>query len=264
MNIHFTSQNLFEQLIKSSLVKIEVGSYLYGTKNENSDTDYLCIYVPSIEETNSFSFSHHQYQYKDIENNIDYVFTSLPNFIRNILTGDSTMNFEVIHSKQLMGSCLDFLYKYRDWFYSYPVIRAYLGFARRDLKHVNKGVSNYEKNKRLLHAIRGLYFAYGVAVDSFSLQFTTTLFSIDDELTDVERKKHIDHFSEKIENYRKVVNEKLENGEIIRFMIPKDQYFLDNHLSSLYKKEEYLVKKRESFHSLMRLTYEANEKGVTY
>jgi len=89
---------------------------MYGTDNENSDTDILHIYVQTKEESNSFvKFqNHHQLQFK--KDNVDYIFTDIFTFLKNLMSGDSTINFEVIHSETLKGTCLEFLYNERKSF----------------------------------------------------------------------------------------------------------------------------------------------------
>ena len=96
MNIHFEDKDLFEQLKRESLVKVKVGSHLYGMETDESDVDYLYIYLKPENMKDSFIWEHHQLQYK--EDGVDHNFVDLHTFIRNILTGDSTINFEVLHS----------------------------------------------------------------------------------------------------------------------------------------------------------------------
>jgi predicted nucleotidyltransferase len=83
MNIHITDIELFEKLSISTIFSIEIGSKMYGLDNDNSDRDILCIYATSDNELNSFYMTHHQIQYK--ENNTDYIFVNIHNFIRNCL-----------------------------------------------------------------------------------------------------------------------------------------------------------------------------------
>ena len=87
MNIHFTDKNLKEQLDLSTIFKIEVGSGMYGLKTPESDTDILCIYLEGSLNLTSITQTHHQLQYNDEENNIDYIYTSLGQFVKNIISG---------------------------------------------------------------------------------------------------------------------------------------------------------------------------------
>lgn len=159
MNIHFDDVALFEKLRKATLATIKVGSHMYGTNNENSDTDWLCIYATSENELHSAIQTHHQLQF--IHNGVDYNFVSLHNFIRNCVSGDSTINFEVLQSNALsdFGTDLAWLNKYKDSFITYTIIRSYLGFARRDIKHFHRYSDEYNKKKRLRHIVRGYIYA---------------------------------------------------------------------------------------------------------
>lgn len=75
-----------------------------------------------------------------------------------------SVNFEICNSTDLLNTKLQFLYDNRIAFYNYKILRSYLGLARRDLKHLdkatkNKPSTNRNKNKKLIHAIRGYYTA---------------------------------------------------------------------------------------------------------
>jgi len=264
MNIHFTNKKLFEDLCKATLFRAKIGSHAYGLNDSESDIDFLNIYVPSENERNSFSFTHHQFQYK--EDNIDYIFVSLPNFLRNALNGDSTINFEVINCQDIKNSSLDFLYDLRGAFNNYPIIRAYLGFAKRDLKHVHQGPDDREKNKRLVHALRGYYFAKTIYENKFTnilpdekLQEIKSLKLITDYKLRDEKIKEI---GEMVEKFRTLVNSELDKGSLVRFMKPENQKVLDNKLNRLYQTNEYLD---SSGHIIdMTMIYDANENGVKY
>src|ERR1700749_424554 len=102
MNIHFKDKELFENLKHATLAKVRIGSHLYGTNDSESDEDFLHIYATSEKELQSFIWTNHQLQYKTDGN--DHNFISLHAFIRNCVNGDSTINFEVIHSTELIGT----------------------------------------------------------------------------------------------------------------------------------------------------------------
>lgn len=161
MNIHFTDKELFEKLKNATLAKVVVGSHMYGTQNifgdNTSDIDYLHIYATSTNELNTVFNTHHQLQYK--EDGIDYNFVSLHTFIKNILNGDSTINFEVVQSDQLENTHLEWLIKYRKDFITYTMIKSYNGFCKRDLKHFHKAKTEYERSKRFGHIIRGFLYS---------------------------------------------------------------------------------------------------------
>ena len=98
MNLHIT-QEQFNVLLPICTEKYVIGSQYYGFASEDSDTDILCVYDQSgldISALNHYGiFSNIQLQYKDLENNVDYVFTTRPQFWGNLLSGDSQINLEV-------------------------------------------------------------------------------------------------------------------------------------------------------------------------
>jgi len=183
MNIHFTDVKLFENLKKATLAKVIIGSKMYGTSVDgHSDTDYLYIYATSETELLSCIQSHHQLQFS--ENKVDHIFVSLHSFIKNTLSGDSTINFEVIHSNSLNGTVLEWISEKRNMFLTYSVIRSYIGLCRRDIKHFGKYSSEYEKRKRFGHIIRGVIYTRSFLNGSFdflksNLELVNTLKEID-------------------------------------------------------------------------------------
>ena len=62
-----------DYLEKSVLRRFTIGSQLYGTNNSESDTDILSIYETSELELMSGLPNFHQFQWKDTENNIDWL-----------------------------------------------------------------------------------------------------------------------------------------------------------------------------------------------
>ena len=157
MNIHFTDKQLKEQLDLSTIFKIEVGSGMYGLKTPESDTDILCIYLEGSLNLTSITPNHHQLQYNDNENNIDYIYTSLGQFIKNIISGDSTINYEVLESSGFREQFKD-LYFFVNELDKINIIKSYLGMAKRDIKTFKKEPSN----KKAYHIIRGILFAESI------------------------------------------------------------------------------------------------------
>jgi predicted nucleotidyltransferase len=221
MNIHIKDIKLFEELKNSTLVNIEVGSKMYGLIHQNSDIDMLYIYATSDIELNSFYMSHEQLQYKGI--NKDYIFTNIHVFLRNALNGDSTINFETINSKKLIGTSLEFLYDLRKEFYNYKILRSYLGMAKRDIKRVNiDGKNDFDKNKKIAHAYRGLMFAKKVYFKNEILLSKNEIKEIKENiwlLKDYnDRENYCNILMENIDSFRKMINIELNNGKIIKFM----------------------------------------------
>lgn len=172
MNIHSTDLVLFENLKSATLAKVKVGSHMYGTATDKSDVDYLYIYATSENELLSAIQVHHQIQFKIDED--DYNFVSLHSFLRNCISGDSTINFEVIQNDDLLldeneNQYLAWINNYKKSFITYTIIRSYLGFARRDIKHFYKYNDEYNKRKRLGHIIRGYIYARDMIDGSFDI-----------------------------------------------------------------------------------------------
>lgn len=162
MNIHFTDEKLFNDLMQSSIFQIEIGSGMYNLKTETSDTDILVIYLDGIVNSNSIIRTHHQLQY--IKDNYDgtstdYIFTSLTQFLNNILSGDSTINYEVLKSEAFKNHSKEFKFLSElEVFDNVNVIKSYLGMAKRDLKAIKGEFST----KKLYHIARGVLFAEAV------------------------------------------------------------------------------------------------------
>lgn len=261
MNIHITDKNLVSNLNSSKLLSIEVGSSMYGTNDSLSDKDYLTIYLTSKSELYSSSFSHHQIQYKDLDNNIDYNFVSIHSFIRNLLSGDSTINFEIINTNKLIGTKLEFLYNNRFEFFTYNIIRSYLGLARRDLKEMSSLSNSRDIAKKLAHAYRGYEFAKMIYDGDFSIENITDeirnkifeLKNIDKSLNHIEFK----NIRTNIEELRSELNFKLDKGEIIRYLNSSFQRKLDEWMISLFEGRELI-----SFD--LGMFYESNENGIIY
>lgn len=150
MNIHITDNDLFTKLMESALFQMEFGSNLYGLKNSHSDTDYLVIYADSVQEELSsyLKKSHHNLQYKD--DNKDYVFISLSNFIYNLINGGSLVNFEVIHTNEFKESILSNIINDEFVFYNKTTLKGILGLAKRDIKEGS--------NKKVCHSYRALNY----------------------------------------------------------------------------------------------------------
>lgn len=126
-----------------------IGSHMYGTQKENSDKDYLVVYKSFHENADFYYPNFHQFQWDDVDNNTQYVFSSERQFWKNLFSGDSTINADVIFFADDTYSVEEKLNITR----TFNIIKAFIGFAKRDMKLLNKG-----KNK-LFHINRGLYCA---------------------------------------------------------------------------------------------------------
>ena len=242
MNIHFKDEELFNSLLKSSIFQCEVGSGMYKTKTKDSDTDILIIYLEGALNSNSLYKTHHQLQFK--KDNIDYIFTSLTQFVNNILSGDSTINYEVLKSDEFKNNSKYFKnLSELKIFNSYNIITSYLGMAKRDLKSLKSSYTG----KKLHHFMRGVDFAYSInnnrnIFDTLSNnrdEYLTIKESID--INDYLGK--IDLYELKMNNLRDIINRKkftftyaskdiLEVQEIIYKIINKECFKVQNRINT--------------------------------
>lgn len=250
---------------------------MYGLDNESSDKDYLSIYLEHKDNRDSFMWEHHQLQYK--QNNSDFNFVSLQSFIRNTLTGDSTINFEVIHSGVLENTDLNWLWKRKNNFVNYNIIKSYLGLAKRDLKFWMKDTNRGDKhtvdtNKKLSHFVRGVIYANSLLNNVFTMDLSTTN-SYNNYFTDYEMLYNIKHgisenFFDKIVKYyttlmndvRDELNNKLNSRTIIFTMSVDHLSELDNRMKQFIT--EYSNNNHIESINYGDLFYETLEKGLTY
>lgn len=107
------------------------GSVVYGTNTSNSDEDLLSIV--------SFDCGDTRLQYSNASS--DIIYTCWDGFWKDIHSGASTINFEVLH--EFTGNPLNY--------YTPKMSKAYLGFAKRDLdfpdriQHVNRCIDFAQK-----------------------------------------------------------------------------------------------------------------------
>lgn len=202
MNIKISKgehEYLQEHLTESFLI----GSRLYGTAREDSDTDFLCIYdsehLWSISpEICTFLPNYHQFQYDDVDNKTQYVYTSKEQFFKNLFSGDSTINADVVMFYETLYNRL-FLCR------TYKVIKAFIGFANRDLKNVSKG-------NKLFHAHRSLYCA--------SMLLKNELPTLSDIQFISKNPYSVEFLKEWHKNLRELCNEMFEKDELKMYNIP--------------------------------------------
>ena len=261
MNIHFKDKNTFKKLTDATIFTVQFGSRMYGTNDENSDTDLLHIYVPSISERNSFWPSHHQLQYKD--NDTDHNFVNVFAFIKNLINGDSSVNFEIINHESIKGSPLDFLFYIRHSFYNYKILRSFNGFCRRDIREYHKANSDLEKNKRIGHIIRGHEFSKMILDKNFSPiiigDLKEKLLNIKNLSDNKERKNIVSELKSDVEGFRIRINElhDQKNLGLPMFMNVDDQIILDRHINDLINSSVW--NDRKDWYLEMRCFFEANE-----
>jgi predicted nucleotidyltransferase len=146
MNIKIEDESVVVALTMAAIDSTVIGSQLYGTANENSDTDTLVVHV----DKEMLFETQHQLQYVDSKGN-DFMFTSLKKLIANILSGDQTVTYEAAFN---FNGSLAWLSDFANegMFDNFKIINAYLGFAKRDIKNFRKKKSA----KKLFHIIRGI------------------------------------------------------------------------------------------------------------
>lgn len=236
MNIHFEDKKLYDLLKKKTIITAPIGSRFYGDHNKDSDYDYLNIYVPDIIELSTPFSNHHQLQYKTEKGGkqIDENFTSISQFFRNLSSGDSTVNFEVLFTKEFKAVFPELDYKK---FYLYNTVKAYLGFAKRDLAKLRSGDETKER-----HILRSLNIARfildGRSIEKFVYEnkWAARLMVVEDYM-------------------RKELNEKLERKEIKRFLSTDMQIKISEKVSDIIGKKynDYILQ------NALKLTFETNE-----
>lgn len=273
MNIHIEDKDIFNDYWDSTIFSMKMGSVLYKLNDKDSDTDFISIIAPPENHIYSFNKSIHQIQYKDIENKVDYVFTDVFSFFWNLLNGDSTINFEILHSddfkKSEFGRRFSFL---TPELRTYNIIIAYLGFANRDIKYFFNEKTKRGRIKKLIHIERGLSFAKKIfydyenfsLIDNYLISLKENLNNINEnDLTESYFSDKIKNLTSEIKNFRQdVINKALEKKELTRFLSLNYQKKLDETLANL-KKDPYFAKKQMcSINS--EHYYLVNENGLKY
>lgn len=202
MNIHIT-QEQFDVLMPHSTEKYIIGSYYYDYATENSDTDILCIYDSNqLDMSVLYSygiFSNLQLQYKDLENKMDYVFTTRPQFWGNLLSGDSQINLEVA----LFELNYDPAY-----FKSFKILRGLLGVAKRDWKASSSDINRLRHARKMLYIAKEIYYEGEVNKDVINSIFYMT----EDQLLD---EKQL--LSQEIANFRDLITKDLDDKKLFSY-----------------------------------------------
>jgi predicted nucleotidyltransferase len=227
MNIHCNNENILEYLKSRTIVRIPIGSYMYGTNNEKSDRDFLNIFLPPKNYYLNPFRNHHQIQFKI--DGTDEIFTDIIQFVQNLVNGDSTINFECLFTQQFKNSPLKFIRAQS--FYTYTIARAYLGFAKRDLKRIADNPT-----KKAIHILRGLEIAEKIiSSDNISLDFSKhKYFSFVGET-----ESFVNEYLVEEKNLRYMLNCALEKNYIDRFLDPTTQKEIYNKIMNLYNDYEF-------------------------
>jgi predicted nucleotidyltransferase len=248
MNIHI-EKNKFDFILENTIYyKFTIGSKLYGISDEKSDTDYLIVYHPFKNQLLNPFTNPHQLQYKDLENNIDYNLIDIITFIRNLVSGDSTINYEIINGEEIKNTDLSFLYENRNSFKTFNIAKAYLGFARRDVKHFFKRNSIEDMISGLLHIERSISIAKYIMYGDSSLE------SIYDNLaymkigyysvikSNSDFKTILDIYRLSIDDLRNKLTHLHNNENIIKYLSPDIQVLISDKLNDLVVMSDKKIK----------------------
>lgn len=214
MNVKITKEH-HERLLKSRYEKHIFGSKLFGTDNENSDTDLLCVYVFKsvfgIDESDLGDLPLiHSLQYDDKENKTQYVWLTVLQFERNLRSGDSSIQADVVLFGEKFSDVriLDpetIMIRLR----TTKVIRGYLGVAKRDLKLHSKNP------KKRFHAMRSQYIA-----DCLMNDVLPTLSHIQEINNNIDTYL-VKDMVDSINDSRDRLNKMVDDSELKNYNIPK-------------------------------------------
>lgn len=209
MNIHI-NEDEFNELKNYIVGEYQFGSVLYGLNNEKSDKDILYLYENpnNWDETLRFYNINNQFQYKDVDNNIDYIFSSVDQFWKNLTTGDSTINCDIFLFNKDFNNAIDSEYRLK-FIRTYRIMKAYLGLAKRDFNQHNKGIH------KLIHGARSLYMTETLINNELP-----TINGIQEYVKNISLEDRTNLIDKEIELRKKITN-MLDNKEITHYYIPK-------------------------------------------
>lgn len=263
MNIHI-NKSQYEILMQNTFFSMKIGSHLYGCNNDSSDTDYIHIYAMGSSAEKSISWSHHNFQYKD--QSVDHVFSTLQNFLRNIIKGDSTINYECLFSQEFENSEIGFISDLRKSFNNYSLIKAYIGLVKRDLKFFDH---NFQ-SKKLFHALRGAWSIERILENEYSNNIREkdhsiylTLMKIKNNQLSLEEMKQLAlKINKENDQMRALLNDKLNAKMIQKYMNINEIKRLDQEVINFCKSEFY-----QSFNHEIEVfddLYDSLENEVSY
>lgn len=266
MNIQIENEHTLNVLNDSIIDRFEFGSKIYGLNTDKSDIDDIVVIKQNDFFANSFLWEHHTIQRASEER--DTIYTTLQLLVRNLVTGDSTAYFEVLHSDQCKGTVLEFLQERRDWFYNFSTIRAFIGYARRDIKHAT------DSGKRFSHALRCFYSALMLYKDNFysndlrdydanAYQYIKSLKDETHGMSNKELHQEIKRFKLMIDSLRSEVSQSFNSDRrtLNRYMEPARLAEIDRYVIDINKKHFYDADLDDV---VINDLYEALEYGIQY
>lgn len=125
---------------------------LFGSK-DGKDKDWLCIVEPNIQMDSALHNRDHFFFYKDETTNQDFVYATPRALVNGILTGSSTILYEMSQEDKAPIFFRPFFVQCGLYdLMTQKLCRALIGVAQRDYKQAQKLSSNYDKRKKLYWA----------------------------------------------------------------------------------------------------------------
>jgi predicted nucleotidyltransferase len=144
--------------VTNRIVKIRVGSYLYGTNTEESDTDIKGIYIPNLKELilghipKGRSFSTGDQNTKNTKEDKDITFYSIHEFLKLACAGE-TGAIEMLFAPDNMvletSQHWKFLVEHRSKFIT-KHLKAFMGFACSQMFRFGMKAERLESAKKVL------------------------------------------------------------------------------------------------------------------
>lgn len=240
MNIHI-HKDQYNFIINNTIsYKFTIGSKLYKLDDKNSDTDYLIIYHPFYNQIIDPFLNQHQFQYKDVDNNIDYNLVDIITFIKNLTSGDSTINYELINGDEIKNTDLKFLFDYKKEFSTYNIAKAYLGFAKRDIRDFYKKKSLKDKLSTVLHVYRSFNIANSI-INNYSSDINliySMLKSFKENIKTYDElglRKLLKNIKPLIDESRNILTDLHNKRNITKYLKPEIQTIITNNIKDILK-----------------------------
>lgn len=152
---------MIDYCLASKLIDESIGFFEFGTPIDEGGKDIDCVYImPNYHWwKNAPIDTHHWLHYKGEHNviHVDFLFTTLSDFYRSLISGTSHIPFEVLLSNvgKLYNTCLSGLDTPDAYLWSYKLLKCYLGLMRKDIKqarqlYINGSVEKLEKKRKFI------------------------------------------------------------------------------------------------------------------
>lgn len=125
---------------------------LFGSE-DGEDRDWLCIVTPNIQMDSVLHNRDHFFFYKDEAANEDFVYATPRSLVNGILTGSSTILYEMMKEDKIPTFFKPFFTQCGLYdLMTQKLCKALLGVAQRDYKQAQKLSINYDRRKKLYWA----------------------------------------------------------------------------------------------------------------